>query len=86
MARGFESKSVEHQQDLAAGPLSERTTMGNPAVLVKRRKLEMALVEVRRSSGPPTPRRTARCCGARWLLWRRTSAPSVKVGSFHEAA
>ena len=48
MARGFESKSVEHQQDMASGPLRERTEMGDPVVLVKRRKLEMTLVEIRR--------------------------------------
>ena len=48
MARGFESKSVEHQQDMASGPLRERTEMGDPVAFVKRRKLEMALVEIRR--------------------------------------
>jgi hypothetical protein len=48
VARGFESKSVEHQQDLASGPLRERGEMGDAVVLVKRRKLEMALVDMRR--------------------------------------
>ena len=48
MARGFESKSVEHQQDLASGPLRPRVDMGDPVVVVKRRKLEMALVDIRR--------------------------------------
>ena len=48
MARGFESKSVEHQQDLASGPLRARAEMGDPVVLVRRRKLEMALVEAQR--------------------------------------
>ncbi|HVQ29376.1 MAG TPA: hypothetical protein VMV21_07355 [Vicinamibacteria bacterium] len=48
MARGFESKSVEHQQDLASGPLRERPQVGDPVVVVKRRKLEMTLVETRR--------------------------------------
>ena len=48
MARGFESKSVELQQDLASGPLHARTEIGDPVVVVKRRKLEMALVEIRR--------------------------------------
>lgn len=48
MARGFESKSVEHQQDMASGPLRAPTEIGDPVVLVKRRKLEMTLVEIRR--------------------------------------
>ena len=34
MARGFESKSVEHQQDLASGPLRPRTELGDPVVVV----------------------------------------------------
>jgi hypothetical protein len=47
MARGFESKSVADQQELASAPVRSRTEMGDPVVLVKRRRLEMALVEVR---------------------------------------
>ena len=51
MARGFESKSVADQQELAAGPLRERVEVGDPVVVVKRRKLEMALVEIRHQLG-----------------------------------
>ena len=48
MARGFESKSVADQQEQASAPVRERTDLGDPAVLVKRRRLELALVDVRR--------------------------------------
>ena len=47
MARGFESKSVADQQELASAPVREREAIGDPVVVVKRRKLELALVEVR---------------------------------------
>ena len=51
MARGFESKSVADQQEQASAPVRERADLGDPTVLVKRRRLELALVDVRRQLG-----------------------------------
>ena len=45
MARGFESKSVADQQEEAQRPRSEED-VPDPAAVTRRRKLEMARVEV----------------------------------------
>ncbi|MFI5184945.1 MAG: hypothetical protein ACHQNV_11135 [Vicinamibacteria bacterium] len=45
MARGFESKSVADQQEEAQRPRSE-DDVPDPAAVTRRRKLEMARVEV----------------------------------------
>lgn len=47
MARGFESKSVADQQEEAQRPRSEED-VPDPAAITRRRKLEMARVEVLR--------------------------------------
>jgi hypothetical protein len=47
MARGFESKSVADQQEEAQRPRSEGDGP-DPAAITRRRKLEMARVEVLR--------------------------------------
>lgn len=47
MARGFESKSVADQQEEAQRPRSEED-VPDPAAITRRRKLEMARVDVLR--------------------------------------
>jgi hypothetical protein len=47
MARGFESKSVADQQELADAPFRGRKPDGDPALLARRRRLELALADVR---------------------------------------
>jgi len=48
MARGFESKSVADQQDSALEDRQPLREVGDPALLTKRRKLELAQADLRR--------------------------------------
>jgi hypothetical protein len=48
MARGFESKSVASQQDERDQPTSERAPVGDPALLARRRRLELGRADVLR--------------------------------------
>ena len=48
MARGFESKSVSDQQEALDTPVRGTSPDVNPVVLVKRRRLELARVDVLR--------------------------------------
>lgn len=48
MARGFESKSVADQQELADAPFRERREAVDPLLLARRRKLELGLADVKR--------------------------------------
>ena len=51
MARGFESKSVADQQELAATPRRRDKGDADPRVAARRRQLELALVDVRQKLG-----------------------------------
>jgi hypothetical protein len=52
MARGFESKSVADQQDSAqAQPPARDDAPPDPAVLAKRRRLELSRADVKRRLG-----------------------------------
>jgi hypothetical protein len=46
MARGFESKSVADQQEQVDAPVRGQRADVDPVVLVKRRRLELALLDV----------------------------------------
>jgi hypothetical protein len=46
MARGFESKSVSDQQQEAENRRRPKEDPGDPAVILKRRKLELARTDV----------------------------------------
>jgi len=48
MARGFESKSVADQQEQADAPVRGQRADIDPVVLVKRRRLELSLLDVQR--------------------------------------
>ena len=49
MARGFESKSVADQQESASAPAPARDDNApNPALLAKRRRLELSRADVKR--------------------------------------
>ena len=48
MARGFESKSVADQQEQAASPSRTNPKVEDPAVLSRRRKLELSRKDVER--------------------------------------
>ncbi len=48
MARGFESKSVADQQEQAASPSRKTRKDEDPAVLSRRRKLELSRKDVER--------------------------------------
>jgi len=47
MARGFESKSVADQQDSALEEKRTGVELGEPDLVTRRRRLELALVDVR---------------------------------------
>jgi hypothetical protein len=48
MARGFESKAVTDQQESALAPAPARDEIASePALLARRRKLELSIVDVR---------------------------------------
>ena len=47
MARGFESKSVADQQELADPPFRERREDVDPLLVARRRKLELGLANVK---------------------------------------
>jgi hypothetical protein len=69
MARGFESKSVADQQELADSPFRGRREQDpDPAVVNKRRGLELALADVRTKLG------TAQADGHRQMLLRAEAA------------
>lgn len=42
MARGFESKSVADQQELADAPVAPREDVGDPKVAFQRQRLDLA--------------------------------------------
>lgn len=46
MARGFESKFVADQQESAENRPAERGEIGDPGLMFKRRKLELARIAV----------------------------------------
>jgi len=48
MARGFESKSVANQQELADAPFPGRRPEVDPMLLAQRRKLELGLADIKR--------------------------------------
>ena len=48
MARGFESKSVADQQEAAQAPVHGRLDDVDPAVLTKRRRLELGRADMLR--------------------------------------
>ena len=48
MARGFESKSVADQQERAASPSRKHPNEEDPAVVSRRRKLELSKKDVER--------------------------------------
>jgi hypothetical protein len=49
MARGFESKAVADQQESAQEPLPSREDEApDPALLARRRRLEMSVVDIKR--------------------------------------
>jgi hypothetical protein len=68
MARGFESKSVSDQQEQAEAPIRGQRADVDPLVLVKRRRLELALADVQRQLG------AAHAEGHREMLRRAESA------------
>jgi hypothetical protein len=69
MARGFESKSVADQQELADAPFrGPRENDVDPAILSKRRGLELALADVRNKLG------SAHADGHRQMLLRAEAA------------
>jgi hypothetical protein len=68
MARGFESKSVASQQDERDQPTPERSPIGDPAVLARRRRLELGRADVLRQL------QTAHAAGHRQMLERALAA------------
>ena len=55
MARGFESKSVEEQQEAPLtrpAPRDDRSVDPDPAIIFKRRKLELARIDCRHQLAP----------------------------------
>ncbi len=68
MARGFESKSVADQQESAQELRRPREHETDPALLLKRRKLELARADVRHRM------ETARAEGHREMLRRALAA------------
>jgi hypothetical protein len=68
MARGFESKSVADQQDSALEDRQSPREVGDPVLLTKRRKLELAQADIlRRLEG-------AQADGYREMLQRALTA------------
>jgi hypothetical protein len=76
MARGFESKSVADQQEAAqeAGPAPRRET-GDPALVLKRRRLELSRADVLRQM------KAARAEGHREMLKRALAALEKELAS-----
>ncbi|HXB53303.1 MAG TPA: hypothetical protein VN461_00845 [Vicinamibacteria bacterium] len=76
MARGFESKSVADQQEAAqaVGSASERD-LGDPARVLKRRRLELSRADVLRQMS------AARAEGHREMLKRALAALDKELAS-----
>ncbi len=76
MARGFESKSVADQQEAAqeSGSAPRRDT-GDPAVVLKRRRLELSRADVLRQM------KAARADGHREMLKRALEALEKELAS-----
>jgi hypothetical protein len=76
MARGFESKAVADQQDSAQAPSHPRDdTAPAPAVLAKRRRLELSRADVQRRLA------TAQAPAHRQMLERALRALDDEIAS-----
>jgi hypothetical protein len=78
MARGFESKAVADQQDSAQAPSPPREDdLPDPALLARRRRLEMSVVDIKRRLG------LAHAEAHRQMLERALRALDDEIASLH---
>jgi hypothetical protein len=76
MARGFESKSVADQQETAQGsPPARDDAAPDPALLARKRRLELSLADVKRRLG------LARADAHRQMLERALRALDDEIAS-----
>ena len=78
MARGFESKAVADQQESAQAPPPAREDEApDTAMLAKRRRLEMSVVDIKRRLG------AAHADAHRQMLERALRALDDEIASLH---
>jgi hypothetical protein len=79
MARGFESKAVADQQESAqrAAPVRDEEQVPDPALLARRRRLEMSVVDIKRRLG------LAHAEAHRQMLERALRALDDEIASLH---
>ena len=78
MARGFESKAVADQQESAqAPPLPREDALPDTALLARRRRLEMSVVDVKRRLA------AAHADAHRQMLERALRALDDEIASLH---
>jgi hypothetical protein len=79
MARGFESKAVADQQESARQPAPLRDEQQQPdaALLARRRRLEMSVVDIKRRLG------AAHAEAHRQMLERALRALDDEIASLH---
>jgi len=76
MARGFESKAVADQQESAKAPPRE-DALPDTALLARRRRLEMSVVDIKRRLG------VAHADAHRQILERALRALDDEIASLH---
>ena len=78
MARGFESKAVADQQESAQAPAPQREDAApDGALLARRRRLEMSVVDIKRRLG------LAHAEAHRQILERALRALDDEIASLH---
>lgn len=78
MARGFESKAVADQQESTpARPFRREDEVPDPALLARRRRLEMSLVDIKRRLA------AAHADAHRQILERALRALDDEIASLH---